>query len=136
LANPFVSFLIGGLTLGLYYWLRQNGYDVATARTIGVNTLVAGQLFSLFNCRRMHTAAIGRGFFNNRAAFYASGILIILQLIFTYAPFMNTLFGTSPHDISYWIYPVIGGAAVFTIVEIEKQLLGKRRKHSPEKTSP
>jgi len=132
----FVSFLIGGLTLGLYYWLRQNGYDVATARTIGVNTLVAGQLFYLFNCRRMHTAAIGRGFFNNRAAFYASGILIILQLIFTYAPFMNTLFGTSPHDISYWIYPVIGGAAVFTIVEIEKQLLGKRRKHSPEKTSP
>ncbi|MCC5941025.1 MAG: cation-transporting P-type ATPase, partial [Balneolaceae bacterium] len=50
----FVSILIGGLTLTLYYWLKANAYEVETARTIAVNTLVAGQLFYLFNCRKMH----------------------------------------------------------------------------------
>jgi P-type Ca2+ transporter type 2C len=124
----FVSFLIGGITLSMYYWLRQNGYDVDIARTIAVNTLVSGQLFYLYNCRRMNNPAISKGFFNNRFAFYASGILIVLQLIFTYAPFMNQLFGTNPHYFTYWVYPVTGGFIVFIFVELEKYLLGQRKK--------
>jgi P-type Ca2+ transporter type 2C len=124
----FVSFLIGGITLSMYYWLKQNGYDVEVARTIAVNTLVSGQLFYLFNCRRMHNPALSKGFFNNRVAFYASGILIALQLVFTYAPFMNQLFGTDPHYITYWIYPLSGGFIVFILVELEKYLLGQRKK--------
>jgi len=124
----FVSVLIGGLTLGIYYWLKQEGYEVETARTIAVNTLAAGQLFYLFNCRRMYGFAFSGGFFKNRIAFYAAGVLIVLQLVFTYAPFMNHLFGTDPHAFSYWIFPVLCGAAVFVIVEIEKYLLGRSRK--------
>jgi len=124
----FVSTLIGGLTLGMYAWLQNNGYEVETARTIAVNTLVAGQLFYLFNCRKIHNPALGSGFFNNRAAFYASGILVILQLVFTYAPFMNQLFGTDPHAVSYWIFPLIAGVIVFILVELEKFLLGQRKK--------
>lgn len=123
----FVSFLIGGLTLGLYYWLKQNAYDVETARTIAVNTLVAGQLFYLFNCRRMHGPAIDSGFFDNRAVFYASGLLILFQLMFTYAPFMNVLFGTDPHEISYWIFPLTAGGIVFLTVELEKYLFGREK---------
>ncbi|CAN5392972.1 cation-transporting P-type ATPase [soil metagenome] len=124
----FVSILIGGLTLTLYAWLKQNGYEVETARTIAVNTLVAGQLFYLFNCRRMHGPAIDSGFFNNHAVFYTSGILILLQLMFTYAPFMNHLFGTDPHNFNYWMFPLLGGISVFIIVEFEKFLFGQRKK--------
>lgn len=123
----FVSVLIGGLTLALYAWLKDNGYDVETARTIAVNTLVAGQLFYLFNCRRMHGPAIDSGFFDNHAVFYTSGILIALQMMFTYAPFMNHLFGTDPHDFSYWIFPLIAGFFVFITVEFEKFLLGRKK---------
>ncbi len=124
----FVSTLIGGITLGLYYSLKANGYDVEIARTIAVNTLVAGQLFYLFNCRKMYTPSLGQGFFSNRYAFIAAGTLIIFQLIFTYAPFMNTWFGTVGHDASYWLFSIAGGMAVFFIVELEKFLLGKRKK--------
>jgi P-type Ca2+ transporter type 2C len=123
----FVSILIGGLTLAMYTWLKQNGYEIETARTIAVNSLVAGQLFYLFNCRKLHNPALGRGFFNNRAAFYASGILIMLQLVFTYAPFMNHLFGTDPHLYAYWIFPAMAGLFVFLMVELEKFLLGQRK---------
>ncbi len=124
----FVSFLIGGLTLGLYAWLKANAYEIETARTIAVNTLVAGQLFYLYNCRRLNSPAIDDGFFKNKAVFYASGILIVLQLIFTYAPFMNLLFGTDPHTVYYWMFPLIGGITVFIVVEMEKYLFGRNNK--------
>jgi len=123
----FVSLLIGGLTLSLYYWLKGNGYEINEARTIAVNTLVAGQLFYLFNCRKMHEPSLGKGFFNNKYAFYAVGILIVLQLVFTYAPFMNEWFATSPHKVWYWVYPITGGFMVFLVVEFEKFILGQRR---------
>ncbi len=124
----FVSLLIGGMTLSIFYWLRSNNYELETARTIAVNTLVAGQLFYLFNCRKMHESAFAPGFLNNRYAFYAAGILIGLQLIFTYAPFMNQWFGTSAHTFWYWIFPVSAGFTAFLIVEFEKYLFGRRMK--------
>lgn len=123
----FVSLLIGGVTLGLYYGLKDIGYELEESRTVAVNTLVAGQLFYLFNCRRMYQPSIGSGFFGNKYAFIAVGVLIVLQLFFTYAPFMNDWFGTTPHAAWYWIFPVAGGFAVFLVVEAEKFILGKQR---------
>lgn len=123
----FVSLIIGGLTLSLYYWLIEMGYDIDVARTIAVNTLVAGQLFYLFNCRKMNEPAIGWGFFNNKYAFYAVGVLVILQLLFTYAPFMNQWFATAPMEAWYWIYPLGAGSTVFLLVELEKYVLGRQR---------
>ncbi len=126
----FVSVIIGGLTLGVFNLLRNNGLDDETARTIAVNTLVAGQLFYLFNCRKIETPAIGKGFFNNRYAFLAAGALILLQLGFVYLPFMNTFFGTRSMDFSYWIYPVAAGALVFLLVELEKFIIQRFKQAS------
>lgn len=123
----FVSVLIGGMTLALYYWLMDNGYEIETSRTIAVNTLVAGQLFYLFNCRKMYEVSIGKDFFTNKYAFIAAGVLIIFQIIFTYAPFMHEWFGTYPLELTYWVFPLMSGAAVFILVEIEKVLFGKKR---------
>jgi potassium/sodium efflux P-type ATPase len=116
----FVSVIIGGLTLGVFSLLRNNGLDDDTSRTIAVNTLVAGQLFYLFNCRKIENPAIGKGFFNNRYAFLAAGVLILLQMGFVYLPFMNTFFGTRSIAATSWLYPLSAGALVFLIVELEK----------------
>ena len=121
----FVSVLIGGMTLGLYYWLMGNGYELETSRTIAVNTLVAGQLFYLFNCRKMYDPSVGPGFFSNKYVFLAVAVLLVFQMIFTYAPFMNEWFGTYPLEASYWIFPVTAGLLVFILVEGEKYLIGQ-----------
>jgi magnesium-transporting ATPase (P-type) len=52
--------------------------------------------------------------------FIAIGALIIFQLIITYVPFMNTMFGTSPIEWIYWVYVAASGLAVLIIVEAEK----------------
>jgi potassium/sodium efflux P-type ATPase len=117
----FVSLLICGLTLSMFnYALNGLELEENLARTLAVNTLVAGQLFYLFNCRKIKTASIGKRFFNNKYVFFATGTLILLQMVFVYAPFMNTLFDTRAIDASLWIYPVGAGMAVFSLVELEK----------------
>ncbi|MDR4987511.1 MAG: cation-transporting P-type ATPase [Bacteroidales bacterium] len=121
----FVSFLIGGFTYWVYNHMQSLGVELETARTTAVNTLVAGQLFYLFNCRKIKLPALGKGFFNNKYAFIAAGALIVLQLFFVYTPFMNTFFETAPIEASYWWYPLMAGLAVFVIVELEKFIAGK-----------
>lgn len=121
----FVSVLIGGMTLFIFNFMRSSGLDEAVARTIAVNTLVAGQLFYLFNCRKIKGKSIGKGFFNNKYSFIAAGALVLLQLFLVYMPFMNTFFGTAPIKGYFWFYPLLAGTAVFIIVELEKYIIGK-----------
>lgn len=121
----YVSILIGGFTLLLYKLIRNHGVDIDTARTIAVNTIVAGQAFYLFNCRKFYETIFTNNFFNNRYAFTTVGILIVAQFIFTYLPFMNNLFGTSPIMTDHWLYIVLVGVAVLFIVEIEKVITKK-----------
>ncbi len=121
----FVSFLIGGITLFMFKHLQEAGLDQDMARTLAVNTLVAGQLFYLFNCRRIKQPALGKGFFKNKYAFIAAGVLVLLQLFFVYTPFMNTFFETAPVEGLYWLYPVGAGLVVFAVVELEKFIIGR-----------
>jgi P-type Ca2+ transporter type 2C len=117
----FVSLLICALTLSMFnYALNGLKLEENLARTLAVNTLVAGQLFYLFNCRKIKFPSIDKRFFNNKHAFFASVTLILLQMVFVYTPFMNTLFATKAIDASLWLYPVGAGLAVFFLVELEK----------------
>lgn len=121
----FVSFLIGGFTLAMFKYMQSLEVAENVARTIAVNTLVAGQLFYLFNCRKIKLPSLGKGFFSNKLAFLASGALILLQVAFVYLPFMNTFFDTQPIEARLWIYPLAAGLAVFVIVELEKFIINK-----------
>jgi P-type Ca2+ transporter type 2C len=121
----FVSFLIGGFTLAMFKYMQSLEVSDAIARTIAVNTLVAGQMFYLFNCRKIKSPSLGKGFFNNKYAFIASGTLIMLQLLFVYAPFMSTFFGTEALEAWLWLFPIGAGLTVFMVVEIEKWLISR-----------
>jgi P-type Ca2+ transporter type 2C len=124
----FVSLLVGGATFATFEILRSQGSDMNEARTIAVNTLVAGQLFYLLNCRKIKTPVLSKGFFNNKTVFYAIGALILFQAFFVYVPFMNDAFDTSPVRASLWLYPLIAGVIVFFVVELEKYIAGKIKK--------
>jgi magnesium-transporting ATPase (P-type) len=125
----FVASLIGFFTFLVFYQLRITGIDEAAARTVAVNTQVAGQLFYLFNCRHIQSSAFNPDFFNNPYAFLAAGVLTVLQLVFVYVPAMNTFFGTSPIPPEYWLYSGFPGLAVFFIVEIEKSIMRRFFNH-------
>ena len=121
-----VSVLIGGFTFLISNMFYVGDADMDRVRTIAVNTIVAGQVFYLLNCRKFYEGIFSRSFFGNKYVFMAIGTLIVLQMIFTYAPFMNTLFETAPISLNEWMYVTGAGVAVLLIVELEKKL---SRKH-------
>ncbi len=124
----FVSvFLVGG-ALGFFLWELERGMSVEVARTAAVNALVMGEVFYLFNCRRLTAAVIGwTGFFGNRAVLIAIGVLVVLQILFTYLPVGQSLFGTAALDPAAWGRIFAFGVFVYVMVELEKSLIRRMR---------
>ncbi len=125
----FVSVLIATAAILLFIYRRRTGTELNQARTVAVNALVAGQLFYLFNSRYLDSSSLRLGkFVGNRAALIAVGILIVLQLGFTYLGPVQSLFETAAIGIWDWGLAVAAGLAVFLLVELEKVII--RRRHS------
>ena len=110
---------------GLLFYLEQQNPDtpVELARTLAVNALVIGQVFYLLNTRSFSAPAYTlSGLTGNKVVLIAITAIIGLQLLLTYAPFMNALFSTVALDLRGWGLCILVGFAVFALVEAEKML--------------
>ncbi len=105
-----------------YEMSRQN--DLAAARTAVVNMLAMSEVFYLFNVRRFTASGLTwETLYGNRMAVWACVITIALQLLFTYAPPLQALFGSVSLGWDSWGL-ILGLAAVkFLAVEAEKAVL-------------
>lgn len=118
-----VSLLLGGVTMALFYVALDQGAELGTARTLAVNVLVVGQIWYLFNARHLREHSFRADLFTtNPVSWIAVGALIALQLLFTYAPFMQAAFGSAPLDAAHWGLIAAIGAALFLVIEGEKAL--------------
>ncbi len=113
--------LVAGIFI-MYNLKAARGFDAATIRTIASNMLVMGELFYLFNCRSFERSAFKIGFFKNSAVLIGVFLMVLAQLLFTYVPVMNTLFGTKPIGLSSWIEILAIGLFIYVIVESEKNI--------------
>ena len=117
----FVAVIVAVASQALFFREFEGGADVDAARTLAVNVLVAGQLFYLFNSRFIIGPAWGlRRLLSNRAALLAVAVLVVLQGVFTYAPWFQTWFGTAGLAAGDWLWVLAAGLAVFLLVEVEK----------------
>lgn len=134
---PFVAILLWLGTFGHFVYMETvAGVSDELARTVAINTLVAGQAFYLLNLRLIHQPVLpGLELFRSHSMWLAIGVLVLLQLAFTYAPVMHTLFGTTAIGLDDWLRILGFGLAVFVIVELEKlvvrQVLARRRGIAP-----
>jgi magnesium-transporting ATPase (P-type) len=122
----FVSLILVIGTFGLFLWEREHGASIELARTVAVNTLVAFEIFYLFSARYLLAPSLTmEGLFGNRYVLYAIGLLILMQLGFTYLGPMQTLFATTALSIDAWLRVIVVASSVLFMVEIEKMLLRK-----------
>jgi magnesium-transporting ATPase (P-type) len=123
----FVSSLMVILSFTMFEWELIRGSSLEMARTAAVNMLVFGQLVYLFNVRHYTQTSLQlRNFTENHMAIWVSVILVTFQLLFTYAPQMQQLFGTSGLDAASWLMIIGLGVIKFIVVEIEKFIWRKR----------
>ncbi len=120
----YVSVLIAVAALWLFFYEIERGVSVDSAQTIAVNTLVAGQIAYLFNTRFIWQSALSvRRLLSNPVAWGVVGILLLLQLAFTYLPFMQIAFGSEGVKLIDWAWIIGVGVVVFFAVETEKAFM-------------
>ncbi|MEF8792451.1 cation-transporting P-type ATPase [Thiohalorhabdus sp.] len=130
----FVSLILVTGTFGLFLWERMHGAPLGLAQTVAVNTLVAFEVFYLLNTRRIHERLrTPADFLGNRYAIYAIAAVIALQMLFTYAPVLQHLFGTTALDPLAWGRIVGVAFTVFILIEAEKAVLPLGLRHLPKR---
>ena len=130
-----VSVLMGSVTLAVFYLAIGSGADLATARTQAVATLAFAQLAYLLNCRFLFGSSLTpRVLRGNRLLLWAALLLIVLQAAFTYIPFLNAVFGSTPLGLAEWAAPLAASVVVFLIAEaLKRPLIGRESGRSGER---
>ncbi|MEE4120689.1 MAG: cation transporting ATPase C-terminal domain-containing protein, partial [Paracoccaceae bacterium] len=125
----FVSTLFCAGIFGMFTLAEASGATLEEARTIAVNTLVVMEIFYLFSVRFLNTTSLSlRAALGTRPILIAVGAVTALQLVFTYAPFMEAFFGTRPLSLTEGALVVAVGPALLLILEIEKRLVRLARR--------
>ena len=125
-----VSLMLMLGAFGLFEWALLQGKSAETARTAAVNMFVFGELFYLFNCRSLRYSMFKLGVFSNRWLMLGVVAMALLQVLFTYSPAMNHLFGSAPLGFAEWAWILTGGMVIYTVLGTEKWL---RRRADSEK---
>jgi magnesium-transporting ATPase (P-type) len=120
----FVGVALLALTLWAFFWMKSRDASDELARAVAVNTLVVGQVFYLLNSRyKLDSSLSLKAHLGNRYLALGIGAVVVLQLLFTYAPPLQELFETAA--IPLWVWPrlLIGGFIFFLVVETEKWII-------------
>jgi len=117
-----VSALMLAAVFSVFIWQQANGYPIDEARTVAVNLFVMIELTYLFNCRSLTKSMFRIGLLTNPSVLAGSGLMIVLQLLFTYTPFMNKIFHSSPIAGIDWLMIIVIAVVVYGIIGLEKWL--------------
>ena len=114
-------FLVG--IFGVFEWALAQGAEIEMARTLAVNTLVVMEMFYLFSVRFLHSPSLTlRGMMGTPIVLASVAAVIGLQLLFTYAPFMERFFETRPIGLAEGWPVIMAGILLLIILEIEKAI--------------
>ena len=105
---------------GLFQWSLMQGASIEEARTLAVSLFVVVQSFFLLNCRSLTRSVFRTHPFSNRLIWVGIAGMAAAQLLFVYAPVMNTLFHSAPISLGQWGVILVYGVVVLLLVELEK----------------
>lgn len=118
-----VSMLFLAGVYGIFDYALAQNYSIELARTLAVNTLVVMEIFHLFFIRNLYSTSLNWNAVRGTRVIWATVVgVTAAQLAFTYVPFMQRAFGTSAVSLRDGVLVIGIGVALFTIVELEKQV--------------
>ena len=120
----FVGLALLAYTLWAFFWMKSQGASDQLARTVAVNAITIGQIFYLLNSRYLLDSSLSlKAHLGNKYLPLGIGAVIILQLLFTYAPPLQALFDNEAIPLRVWPWLFVGGLVFFLVVELEKMMI-------------
>jgi magnesium-transporting ATPase (P-type) len=124
-----VATLMAAAALGLF--LHEYGAQASTpeglalaqarGQTEAVTTVILFQIFYLLNCRSLKDSLFSIGLWTNPWIYLGIGVVLILQLVFIYAPFMNAVFGSAPLRPISWMEAALLAFVIMPVIGLEKR---------------
>jgi magnesium-transporting ATPase (P-type) len=128
----FVGTALLALTLWAFFWMKSQDASDPLARTVAVNALVIGQVFYLLNSRfKIDSSLSPMAHLGNPYLPAGIGAVVVLQLLYTYAPPLQYLFETEGVPLRVWPWLFLGGLIFFLVVEAEKAIIRAMRFRKP-----
>jgi P-type Ca2+ transporter type 2C len=118
----WIGALLGIVNLSVAYWAftsNQPGWQ-----TIVMTTVMLLQIAEAHVSRSSKVPVIRLNPLSNRALFFITLLIVVLQAIVIYTPALHGLFGTEPLSARQLIVPLSAGLIVLIIVEIAKRFGG------------
>lgn len=116
-----VLFLCG--VYGIYSYALDRGHSIELARTLAVNTLVVMEIFHLFFIRNIYgTSLTWKAVRGTSVVWLVVAIITAAQFSITYFPPLQAVFGTVAVPLWDGLLIIGIGAALFAIIETEKQI--------------
>jgi Ca2+-transporting ATPase len=123
--------------VGLFLWEYQlylaRGVDpavaLAEAQTMAVTTVIFFQVLYMLESRSLHGSLLSTGLLANPAVLPGVLVVLGLQALFVYAPFMHRVFGTAPLDAGDVARAAAVALLVLPVMAVEKAL--SRRRATP-----
>lgn len=116
-----VLILLG--VFGIFRFAIAQGHSVEIAQTMAMNTLVAMQAFYLLFIRNKDTVTLTwEKLRATRLVWLAIAAVLFGQLGLTYLPLLQRVFSTAPVPGPEMLLSLLIGAALFLVIELEKQL--------------
>jgi cation-transporting P-type ATPase F len=117
-----VGLLMLAACFGLFLLALERGQPLAEARSIAVNAFVMIEIVYLFNCRSLTRPLWAVAPFSNPWVWAGAGAMLVLQLLFTYLPPFQKVFGTAPIGARAWLEILTCGGVALVVMEVEKRL--------------
>ncbi len=112
---------------GIFEWAEGRGLGDAAARTSAVNVFMSVQIFYLFACRSLQRSLFTYNPFGNPFILLGVAVVVLLQLLFTYAPFMNVAFGTASISAGEWVAILAIGLGTMVVMDLVGVVLRRLR---------
>ena len=120
----FVGLALLAVTLWAFFWMKSQGASDQLARTVAVNMITIGQVFYLLNSRYLLDSSLSlTAHLGNKYLPLGIGAVVILQLLFTYAPPLQRLFDNEAIPLWVWPWLLLAGLVFFLAVETEKLII-------------
>ncbi len=116
-----ISILLLVSAFGLFELVLVSGGTEEKARTVAVNVFIIVEAFYLFNSRSFDKSPLELGLMSNPWVIIGFVASIALQMLYTYAPFMNDIFHSVPISFTDWMIIISCGVAGLLIVEADKK---------------
>lgn len=116
------------LIFGVFEWIEATTGNIALARTMAIQSLVAGRIFYLLSISQLGGAIVKKIRGRTERITDASAIIIglistvVLQIIFSQWSVMNNLFSTAPLNLSQWLICLLVGLPIILVAALANRI--------------